>query len=53
MSGGALAELSLLEPFGLDRRLRGLCNLVGHTPLLEISFVRHGRRRRIHAKAGL
>ena len=51
MSAVALAELSLRESFGLDRRLCGLRQLVGHTPLLAISFVRHGRRRRIHAKA--
>jgi cysteine synthase A len=36
---------------GLDRRLRGLRHLVGGTPLLEISFERRGRTRRIHAKA--
>ncbi len=51
MSAGAVAEPSLREPLGLDRRLRGLRQLVGHTPLLEIEFVRHGRRRRIYAKA--
>jgi cysteine synthase A len=34
-----------------DPRLRALLHLVGRTPLLEITFVRHGRRRRIHAKA--
>ena len=52
MSVGAVAERSRpQEPLGLDRRLRGLRQLVGHTPLLEIAFVRHGRVRRIHAKA--
>jgi cysteine synthase A len=35
----------------LDRGLGRLRDLVGRTPLLEITFVRHGRRRRIHAKA--
>jgi cysteine synthase len=45
------SPLTLREQVGLDRRLHGLRHLVGHTPLLEISFVRHGRRRRIHAKA--
>jgi cysteine synthase A len=45
------ATLSLAEPVGLDRRLNGLRHLVGGTPLLEIAFVRQGRRRRIHAKA--
>ena len=39
------------EAFGLDRRLRGLRELVGGTPMLEIAYERHGRRRRIHAKA--
>ena len=34
-----------------DPRLCALVNLVGRTPLLEITFVRQGRRRRIHAKA--
>jgi len=47
----ALGEPAGLEPVGLDRRLHGLRHLVGRTPLLEISFVRHGRRRRVHAKA--
>ena len=45
------ATLTLREPVGLDRRLHGLRHLVGGTPLLEISFVRDGRQRRIHAKA--
>ena len=36
---------------GLDRRLRGLRELVGRTPMLEIAYERHGRRRRVHAKA--
>ena len=36
---------------GFERRLRGLHHLVGRTPMLEISFVRHDRRRRIYAKA--
>ena len=35
----------------VDPRLCALVNLVGRTPLLEITFVRHGQRRRIHAKA--
>ena len=51
MSAAAVAQQSLQEPLGLDRRLSGLRQLVGHTPLLEIAFVRHGRRRRIQAKA--
>ena len=31
--------------------LAGLRELVGRTPLLEIAYERHGRRRRVHAKA--
>jgi cysteine synthase A len=42
--------VSRLEP-SLDRWSRGLRHLVGHTPLLEIAFIRHGQRRRIFAKA--
>ena len=44
------AAVAGLEPI-LARRSRGLRHLVGRTPLLEIAFVRHGRRRRIYAKA--
>ena len=35
----------------IDRRLRGLQQLIGHTPLLVIEFERQGRQRRIHVKA--
>ena len=51
MSACAVRERSRRALPGLERRLRGLGALVGRTPLLEIEFVRHGRRRRIHAKA--
>ena len=45
------ATLTARQAPVLDRGLGRLRNLVGRTPLLEITFVRHGRRRRIHAKA--
>ena len=35
----------------LERRLRGLQQMIGHTPLLVVEFERHGQRRRIHVKA--
>ena len=34
-----------------DERIRGLSNLIGNTPLLEIAFRYRGRKRKIHAKA--
>ena len=34
-----------------DERIRGLSNLIGNTPLLEIVFRYRGRKRKIHAKA--
>ena len=34
-----------------EQRIRGLSNLIGNTPLLEITFRYRGRERKIHAKA--